>query len=248
MNKFLISGLPRSGTTVFAKTISHLDDVSLANDAQGFFEPFKIMSKNRELNPIPRLKNLENNCKLDYFGFKCFPGDLLNLTNLSNSGYKTFAIIRKDIWKSIFSHAVAKTELFVNNANVFSKSSTLHAQDLEINSIKEMPPPLLRMFQDSFFDRIKQAYDFEKHWNDIDIIYFEDLIKPDASFECVNKYFNKEIIFNLDYNDDSDIEAYYPNINPKVFKFISSHIINTVVLPEDCPKYIVDSLYKYFKE
>ena len=42
MNKFLITGLPRSGTTIFARTLSHLDDISLANDAQNFFEPFKI--------------------------------------------------------------------------------------------------------------------------------------------------------------------------------------------------------------
>lgn len=248
MNKFLITGLPRSGTTIFARTLSHLDDISLANDAQNFFEPFKIMSKRRELNPLPRLNNLENSCKSKYFGFKCFTGDLLNLTNLSNDGYKTFAIIRKDIWKSIFSHAVARTELYVNNSNVFAGSSTLHTQDLVATSIHEMPPPLMRMFQDSFFNRVKQAYDFETYWKDIDIIYFEDLIKPNASFDCVNKYFNKEVIFNLDYDDSKDFEGYYPNIDPKVLRFISAQLINSIIPPKDCPKYIIDSMYKYFKE
>lgn len=248
MNKFLITGLPRSGTTIFARTLSKIEDVSLADDANNFFEPFKILSKRRELNPLPRLTALENSCNTKYFGFKCFPGDLLNLTDLSNSGYKTFAVIRKDIWKSIFSLAIARTELYVNNANVFAGSSTLHMQDLVATSMQEMPAPLLRMFQDSFFARIKDAYDFETQWKDIDIIYFEDLIRPNASFDCVNKYFNKEVVFNLDYDDSNDVESYYPNIDNKILRFISAQIINTVTIPKDCPKYIIDSMYKYFKE
>ena len=248
MNKFLITGLPRSGTTIFARTLSQLDNVSMPNDKHDFFEPFKIMAKPVELNCLPRLKSLENNCQSKYFGFKCFNRDLLNVSDLSRDGYKTFAIIRKDIWKSIFSHAIAKTALFVDGENIFANSSTLHIQDLVAKTVKEMPPPLIRMFQDSFFDRIKDAYEFETQWKNIDIIYFEDLIKPNASFDCVNEYFNEEIIFNLNYDDTSDIEVYYPNIDPKVLRYISAQIISSIILPKDCPKYIIDAMYKYFKE
>jgi len=248
MNKFVITGIPRSGTTVFARTLSKIDNIHVANDQHDFYEPFKIMSNSLDLNPLPRLKELEDNCRSNYFGFKSFPGDLLDLTKLIlNDRYKTFAVIRKDIWKSIFSHAIARTKLFRDNDNTaFKGSSKLYTETLSASSISELPPPLLRMFQDSFFARIKHAYEFETQYENTDVIYFEDLIKPNASFECVNNYFNKEVIFNLDYDDSADFTSYYNNFSPELLSSMCKHFIQTVNIPNDCPQYIKDSVYKYY--
>ena len=249
MNKFLITGLPRSGTTIFARTLSQLDNVHMANDEHDFFEPFKLLSKSLDLNSLPKLKELEDSCKLNYFGFKCFPGDLLDLTMLRFDGYKTFAVIRKDIWKSIFSHAIARTKLFRDNdGSAFGTSSKLHTQLLSASTIKELPTPLLRMFRDSFFARIKEAYEFETQHTNTDVIYFEDLIKPNASVDCVNNYFNKEVIFNLDYDDSDDFSSYYQNFSPELLSSMCLHFMKTVNIPNDCPQYIIDSIYKYYKE
>jgi len=249
MNKFLITGIPRSGTTIFARTLSQLDDVDMANDDHDFFEPFKLMSSTLDLNSLPRLKKLEDSCKLNYFGFKCFPGDLLDLTMLRLNGYKTFAVIRKDIWKSIFSHAIARTKLFRDNdSSAFGASSKLYTQGLSVSTIEDLPLPLLRMFNDSFFARIKHAYEFETQYENTDIIYFEDLIKPNASFECVNNYFNKEVIFNLDYDDSDDFTSYYNNFSPELLSSMCEHFMRTVKVPNDCPHYIINSISKYYKE
>lgn len=247
MNKFVITGIPRSGTTVFARTLSKIDNIHVANDQHDFYEPFKIMSNSLDLNPLPRLKELEDNCRSNYFGFKSFPGDLLDLTALRLNGYKTFAIVRKDIWKSIFSHAIARTKLFRDNDNTaFKGSSKLYTESVVASSISELPPPLLRMFQDSFFTRIKHAYEFETQYKNTDVIYFEDLIKPNASFKCVNTYFNKEIIFNLNYDDSDDFSSYYKNFSPELLHNMCRHFIQTVNIPNDCPQYIKDSIYKYY--
>jgi hypothetical protein len=248
MNKFLITGMPRCGTTVVVKTLSKLNDVFVYDDPHGFGEPFKIFNTSLELNPYIRLDRIENNCKSKFFGFKCFPGDLVSITRLNEKrNYKTFAIIRKDLWKSTFSHAIAKTKLFRDNQQTFDVSSKLHTQDPAYNTLSELPLPLRNLLRESYFHRVKGCYEFETQWKNTDIIYFEDLIKPNASFECLNNYFGQEIIFNLDYDDSHDIGAYYSNFSPAVLEELSKFMIKTIVLPDDCPEYIKESVYKFIK-
>lgn len=249
MNKFLITGMPRSGTTVLIKTLGKLNDVFVYSDPQGFGEPFKIMNKTLELNPYIRLNEVEKACSSEYFGFKVFPNDLISIEYLHDvKQYRTFVIIRKDIWKAIFSHALAKTKLFVNRLDIFASSSTLHTQDSKYNTLSDIPPALLREIKGAFFHKIKQCYEFETRWKNIDIIYFEDLIRPNASFNCLNEYFKEKIIFNLNYDDSHDSEAYYSNFSASALHELSEHFIKTVDIPDDCPKYIRDSVYKYYKE
>lgn len=249
MNKFLITGMPRSGTTVLINTLGKLDDVFVYSDSKGFGEPFKVMNKTLELNPYIRLDSVEKECDSKYFGFKVFPNDLVNIEYLHNvKQYKTFVIIRKDIWKAIFSHALAKQTLFINNLDIFAGSSTLHPHDSKYDKLSDIPPVLLREFKGAFFHRVKQCYEFETRWKNINIIYFEDLIKPDASFGCLNEYFNKDIVFNLNYDNSHDSEAYYSNFSSSALHNLAAYFIKTIDIPNDCPGYIRDSIYKYYKE
>ena len=138
--------------------------------------------------------------------------------------------------------------MFRDKEDTFKKSSTLHTQTEKFSRISDINPALRRGIADSMFYRAKECYEFETQWNNIDIIYFEDLIKPNASFDCVNKYFDQEIVFNLNYDDSHDAEAYYSNFDPSILEYFSNHFVNTINLPNDCPNYIRDSIYKYYKE
>tara|TARA_B110000503_G_scaffold143686_1_gene247030 strand:- start:6875 stop:7621 length:747 start_codon:yes stop_codon:yes gene_type:complete len=248
MNKFLITGIPRSGTTILVKTLAKLNDVEVYDDQEGFAEPFKIVNKKLDLNPYLRLTAVEDKCNSKYFGFKCFPGDLLDINQLNEQrNYKTFAIIRKDIWKALFSYCVAKTKFVRDSTDIFKHSSTLHTQRPLQTYIDDWQSPLNQMIRQSYFWRVKSCYEFETQWKNTDIIYFEDLIKPNASFECLNEYFGQEIIFNLDYDDSHDTESYYANFSPEVLSKFSKHMLDTIVLPDDCPDYIKQSICKFIK-
>lgn len=250
MNKFLITGIPRSGTTALIKTLSKIDDVFMySGDNNPFFEPFSLGNKTQYLNPYQLIEEAESNCNSKYFGFKCFNELVIDINKLNeHMNYKTFAIIRKDIWKSVFSHHIAKTKWFKENIDIFHSSSTLHAEKTIINNIKDLHPAEARNLKLSYFTRIKECYDFETQWKNIDIIYFEDLIKPNASFDCLNEYFGQTITFNLNYDDSHDVEGYFSNWNLDVLRSLSKDVEATVSIPNDCPSYIKESMYKFIKK
>lgn len=248
MNKFFITGVPRSGTTVLTKTLSRLDNVYVYKNNNDFFEPFGQGSSKQYLNPYQPLIEAEEQCNSKYFGFKCFNGDTVDIKKLNQElGYKTFAIIRKDIWKSVFSHHIAKTASFREKINIFDRSSTLHPNKDIINNTNEFRPGEANLLKLSYFKSLKVCYEFETQWKNTDIIYFEDLIKPNASFDCLNEYFGQNITFNLNYDDSHDVEGYFLNWNLDVLKSLSKGVVVRVNLPNDCPDYIKDSMYKFIK-
>ena len=248
MNKFFITGIPRSGTTVLTKTLSRLGNVYVYKNNNEFFEPFGQGSTKQYLDPYQPLIEAEEQCNSKYFGFKCFIGDTVDIKKLNQElGYKPFVIIRKDIWKAVFSHYVAKTASFREKINIFDRSSTLHPNKDIINNTNELRPGEANFLKLSYFKTLKACYDFETQWKNIDIIYFEDLIKPNASFDCLNEYFGQKIIFNLDYDDSHEINSYILNWSTSVLNALSNDLINTAVIPDNCPDYIKESMYKFIK-
>lgn len=248
MNKFFITGVPRSGTTVLTKTLSELNNVFVYKNNNDFFEPFGQGSSKQYLNPYQPLIEAEEQCNSKYFGFKCFNGDTVDIKKLNQElGYKTFAIIRKDIWKSVFSHHIAKTASFREKIDIFDRSSTLHPNKDIINNTAEFRPGEANLLKLSYFKSLKACYEFETQWKNTDIIYFEDLIKPNASFDCLNEYFGQNITFNLNYDDSHDVEGYFLNWNLDVLKSLSKDVVVRVNLPNDCPDYIKESMYKFIK-
>jgi len=249
MNKFLITGIPRSGTTALIKTLSKIDDVFMySGDSNTFFEPFSLGNKTQYLNPYQIIEEAEEQCNSKYFGFKCFNGDTVDIKKLNQElGYKPFVIIRRDIWKAVFSHYVAKTASFREKIDIFDRSSTLHPNKDIINNTTELRPGEANFLKLSYFKTLKACYDFETQWKNIDIIYFEDLIKPNASFDCLNEYFGQKIIFNLNYDDSHEVNSYILNWNTSVLNTLSNDLIKTAVIPDNCPDYIKDSMYKFIK-
>ena len=248
MNKFFITGIPRSGTTVLTKTLSRLDNVYVYKNNNEFFEPFGAGSTKQYLDPYQPLIEAEEQCNLKYFGFKCFNGDTVDIKKLNQElGYKPFVIIRRDIWKAVFSHYVAKTTSFREKIDIFHRSSTLHPNKDIINNTTELRPGEANFLKLSYFKTLKSCYDFETQWKNIDIIYFEDLIKPNASFDCLNNYFGQKIIFNLDYDDSHEINSYILNWSTSVLNALSNDLIKTAVIPDNCPDYIKESMYKFIK-
>ena len=246
MNKFFITGIPRSGTTVLIETLSKLNDVSVYSNNNKFFEPFGMGNLKQHLDPYEPLRKAESKCNSKYFGFKSFTGDTVDIKKLNQDlGYKPFVIIRKDIWKSVFSHYVAKTTMMRQNIDIFYTSSTLHPNKETVNTTEEMRPGEPNFLKMSFFNTIKVCYEFETQWKNTNIIYFEDLIKPNASFDCLNNYFGQEIIFNLEYNDSHNINAYVSNWSTSVLNVLSRDIIQKAVIPDDCPNYIKESIHKF---
>lgn len=244
MNKFFVTGLPRSGTTVFLKTLSNLDNVQLYTTNE-YHEPFSWNQQTFALDVESRLKEAEGKCTAEYFGFKVFQFDHINFATLLKNDYKPFAVIRKDIWKAVFSKVVASAHLNRRGLDYHNISSTDVALPDEFTKLEDVYPNVRQSFRKQMYDKMKFAYELETKWKDIDIVYFEDLVKPNSTFDCINNYFGREVVFNLNYNDNQDVEKYLPGYEKDIWRQMSIELNKKILVPDNAPQYIKDCLTKY---
>lgn len=247
MEKFVITGFPRSATTVFTKYIAALDDVHILTKKLGTLEPYEYNDEEMFVAPEKDLAYHENICDKKYFGFKSFNTDVMNCDYLFQQGYKPISLIRKDIWKSVTSWCALHLQSNNDKVKSFWEESTKnHVFDREyFASLSDIPVPVWRLFSKALYSRLRVAYAVERYYNNIDIIYFEDIIKPNASFDKLNEYFNEEIIFNLNYQDDMDARDYTPSLPKEFYKHLCVKAKMSLNLPSDTPDYILESLNRY---
>jgi hypothetical protein len=247
VEKFVITGFPRSATTVFTKTIAQLDNVEIFTKSLGTLEPYEYNDKEMYVSPEADLQYYESLCNKKYFGFKSFNTDVMNNDYLFQQGYRPISLIRKDVWKSVTSWCAL--HLQSNNdqvAKFFEESTKNHVFDKEnFESLRDIPKPVWRLFSKALYSRIRVAYQVEKYYNNIDVIYFEDLIKPNSSFEKLNNYFDQEIVFNLNYEDDMEARDYTPSLPKEFYQHLCRQAKMSLVLPDDTPDYILESINRY---
>ncbi len=236
-NKFFILGLPRSGTTAIAHTLNDTQNIymysskkvdGIVDNESYLFEPFALANSKVVLDWKNKLNyTIEPNFKENYNGFKVILGDQVNIRSLVNDfQYRPLIVIRKDIWKVIFSKIAASyaTHEDTGAIGTYLKSSRTSKADFT----KFLPTvQRLEFFLGTF---IKAIYELENETNmldPIDTIYFEDFTKPNTTYDKINNYFQKEIVFNLNYNDDFNLIDEYLSESKwtnNQYKYLSSRI------------------------
>ena len=215
MNKFFIYGMPRTGTTALAKTLNESDDIfmyrkisdKVKDNETELFEPFAAFSSKIELDWREKLAKIEKQYVSKYNGFKLVPGDTVHPIHLvKDHGYDPIIIIRKNIWKSIFSKIAAMYESHkehTTSIDIYANSS----KDLEPNfsNITNFAPRLMYYLH----IYVKSTYELEQSYTCIDKIYFEDMIQENKTYDKLNNYFGQEIVFNLNYDDNFDVKKQY---------------------------------------
>ncbi len=237
MNKFFIIGLPRTGTTAIAKTLNSYDNIYLySKSAEDYkdseselFEPFALGNLKVELDWQNKLENVvEVEFKSKYNGFKLIPGDVVYAGDLIRDyNYDPLIVIRKNIWKSLFSKIGA---VYISNdektIDAYTKSSKNTKADF--SNFRHFLPRFIFFLK----QYIKLMYEVEtKFQTSIDKIYFEDFIKPNKTYENINNYFGQEIIFNLNYNDDYNVVDQYltdANWTEEQYKILANEVNATV--------------------
>ena len=152
MNKFFIFGAPRTGTTALAKTLDNYNDIymyrkisdQVKDNETELFEPFATFNSKIELDWEEKLAKVEKQYVSKYNGFKLITGDTVHPVYLvKDYGYDPIIIIRKNIWKALFSKLAAIYSANNNNnsIDVYANSS----KDLEpnFNNIRHFIPRLL---------------------------------------------------------------------------------------------------------
>jgi len=257
MNKFFIYGAPRTGTTALAKTLNESDDIfmyrKISNEVKDnetdLFEPFATFNSKIELDWQEKLAKIEKQYVGKYNGFKLITGDTVHPIHLVNDhGYDPIIIIRKNIWKSLFSK-IAATYAANNNENsidIYANSSKNLAHDFSI--IRPFIPRLMFFLHQI----VKITYELENSISCIDKIYFEDMIQKDKTYEKLNNYFDQEIIFNLNYNNNFDVKKQYlesSNWTEENYKMLETQI-NEFVKKIDfsskkIPQYLEEALVNH---
>jgi len=246
MNKFIVTGIPRSGTTIFTKTLAQQSGVDVFSNDHFFYEPFSMGFKNKfRLNPEKDLAIQESKCKDDYFGFKAFKDGFLTPDYLMTQGYRPIVLLRKDLWKSVISAFVQQWQVGQNLHPTYTSKEIIFPD--VYNTVEEVPPFMRTRFLINLGNRVMMCYRAERVWKDvIDIIYFEDLIKPGATFKNVNEYFQREIKFDLNYDNSMDALDYVPGIPREWFTKITREVIQKLEIETpDIPQYIIDSVNRY---
>ena len=215
MNKFFILGAPRTGTTALANTLDNCNNIymyrkiseEVKDNETELFEPFATFNSKIDLDWQSKLAEVEKQYVSKYNGFKLITGDTVvhPVYLVKNYGYDPIIIIRKNIWQALFSK-IAATYAANNDENsidIYANSSKNLAHDF--SNIRPFIPRLMFFLHQI----VKITYELENSISCIDKIYFEDMIQKNKTYEKLNNYFDQEIIFNLNYNNNFDVKKQY---------------------------------------
>lgn len=230
LNKFVLTGMPRSGTTYFLQEIDKLENVSIPK-VNFHYEPFATLNINFILNYEDNIERLTESVDTDYFGFKIFAANATNYCRLVDDDFKFIILLRKNFWKTFGSAITAR-----QNSDYIgsSKKYVLNDND-DKHFVQSMENAVITMLQ--------QYYDYETYWrnhpNTLGVFYFEDLIKPNASFELLNDYFKQKIVFNANYDDSFSADKYFPKLHQK--ELLKWKVQTRISVPTDIPDYLWES-------
>ena len=215
---FVVTGTPRSGTTFFCNYLRNYPQIWFPrfsnNDNVEPFNPVNLPVVSNSLNVamfdqdlvMQKLFERKATSGLEYFGFKTFlsfHGNMLSL--IEHNQLDVFVVLRKNIWMVMGSLLLAH-----DNQN-YQGSSKRFSKFHYDGSAKE-ERQILTMFHTLCRDYWYSENIWCNHPRFVEKIYFEDLIKPNASFEKLNCYFDQEINFLANYTDES-VSKYFENFD-----------------------------------
>jgi hypothetical protein len=207
MKSFIVVGNPRSGTTVIAKHLAQLPNVTMP--ALPHFELFNTWSNLPTSclvnHPIfdqsgvvaELISQQQSNTK--YFGFKTLAYNCPELSKIiQDNQLDVIVVLRKNIWKVLGSALITLDHHEYSKSGKTFEPYQLILSNREITRIR------------SLFHKILATYWLLENFNIeiVDKIYFEDLLL-DPVRPKINAYFDQEVRFDLHYDDSDDISKYF---------------------------------------
>lgn len=215
---FVVTGTPRSGTTFFCNTLAGHADIWIPRfsdlDNAEPFNPINTIEVSNALQlpmfdhnfVVQKLIELQQQNRTEFLGFKTFLAYHNNMLSLiEQTQLDVIVLLRKNIWLALASLLLAQ-----DNKDYNGSSKRFHAYTYDGSNREQR-----RIFT-MFYSLCKDYWFSENVWHGhsrlIEKIYFEDLIKPNATFAKINAYFGRNITFEANYQDDG-IETYFTNFN-----------------------------------
>lgn len=188
MNRFIVTGCVRSGTTQFCRTLAEQRDINIWQDGDNF-EPFS--SPSNIYNEIAWSKHFLGNNKSEFVGFKQFNGDNTSVLEMANRfDMNIIPVLRKDIISVYLSFAIYQTK--VSRNELANHGSLNMGYDYE-SIIREIGG--LRSLRKNAFFILKQYFLWE-NTESYQKVYFEDMISG-REYPKLNELFNRNIKFSL---------------------------------------------------
>ena len=188
---FIVTGVPRSGTSFICQQLSNLDNVYL--DRNDNYEPFSPHSK--ILDEFEFLKNLRMSNPDKIVGLKAFQVDAWFLDRHLQS-YTPIVMIRKDIRKAFLSLFILIRRGADENWSTRNRPdvSSIEPTDREI---RWQSKNILKSYYEA--EKINHGYK----------VYFEDMVNG-QSYPELEAFFERKLNLNPNYVG-SDIYSYYPD-------------------------------------
>jgi hypothetical protein len=200
VNRILITGCPRSGTSQFCKILSKNNNINLWSDGHEYqYEPFSTRPSMR-FDESDWIQNFLNRNESEFVGFKMFNGDTSSVTETAKRfDMKLIPVLRKDIISVYLS--LALLPLQEKNKNNHSSRNTncgLEKILFEVGGFR-------RLRKNAFW-LLKQYYLWERTPT-FQKVYFEDMMNG-VEYPKLNEYFNTKITFGLDGYKHMGYETY----------------------------------------
>ena len=212
-NKFVVMGLPRSGTTHFCDKLTENLDVFMSQIS--LYEPFNprglpvtsalLGNMFDQYDVITRLTRYGTEQQgASYVGFKTFPFQMQDWNAIERHGSSVIIILRKNIWKVVGSMLTGAAR---GDYRTTSKTDKFTFDPSD---------PMIRTNFLTTWHNITAAYwhcenTFKNRYKHVETIYFEDMIQ-NGVYSKVNEYFNYDYDFSSpDYDDSHHPSIYYKN-------------------------------------
>lgn len=252
MNRFVVTGTPRSATTFFCSVLKKHYGISMVPEAKGNKSPldtelFPPHDDRIKPSKFTGVNNYDNNRTIEvwsdkvtnehtkFVGFKTFP--MYHYDNLKMIEYNDLSVIllmRKNLWKVLASLITAMNSTTWNKSGLVVKKYTY--------SYDPFTYYMLRNTVDHIFNFLWYFENkLSRHDNYVTTVYFEDLIKRNYTNNDLNKYFNSTIVFNADYDDSSKPSDYISNISEIKKQYVDPLLDSKLV--EGLPSWAIDSLH-----
>lgn len=235
MKRFVILGIPRSGTKFLCNTLDKYSDISFPVR----HEPFTHLGNAGVVSDYYDTSTLDVDGVISkfptnqYSGFKVFPGtppyDIKRI--IKQYDMKVIGLIRRDGWKVLGSNMVATQQVDFGISSKMLPQRYYYSQD--------------NMFELTHMMRVIDHYLMSVYTinqtADI-LLHFEELIEDGYTKRHLNSYFKRRIEFNSGYDDSHDYSHYFENfdvVKKAVLKYVDKNIKKYDIVPS----WALDNLY-----
>ena len=239
-NKFLVTGIPRSGTTKFMEVLGTYDDIWIPKTREVFNVYFGKGFTKELLNDIGPMFDRNNVAKklfdyglemgCNYSGFKTFfhsQFDYSGLLTLNNPDI--IVMKRRNVWKAIGSS--------------LKDLSTLHGTDKKF--VYTPDNVFVRTLISQTLNSYWRTENFLKNYNVVADIFFEDITTNNKD-DAVNEYFERDIDFDYGYTPLNHASDYIENLE-ELGDFYSKKLLNAWTHYKELPDYVLDSMFMDYK-